>query len=270
MANRWTRADSLSFWRGRDSDAILHYNVTLRRERELKRHKESRRNLLESKRDAFIEEFGLEDADGPSVLNTPEAQDLKFWCSQQSWTFCDKCNKLARRKLLPNFRNRAPTEPENACKCGQGVYTVPTIDDVPLFLRNLTEDDVRVLRPFQIHCGDYQRHMYGYRQRTGAFRVTWCDVLVRDKIERIEEDNRRRTLTRVYNFLMARRESSYRKFVEMQKTNPKKPFLYEIFSSPEFEGIECALWPSLYYTSSMCESKIKGQTNRASGNIFHA
>ena len=267
MANRWTRGDSLSFWRGRDNDAILQYNVTLRRERELERRKESRRNLLQSRRDAFFEEFNLEDADGSSVLKTPEAQDLKFWCSEQSWSYCDKCHKLARRKLLPNFRNRSPTAPENACKCGNGVYSVPTVDDVPLLLRNLTEDDVRVLRPFTIHCGEYQRHMYGYRQRTGAFCVSWCDVLVEDKIQCLEDDDRRRRLSRVYNILMARRESSYRKFVEMQKTNPKKPFLYEIFSSPEFEGIECALWPSLYHTSSMCKSNIKGQTNRVSGKI---
>ena len=165
----------------------MKYNVTQRRERELERRKEHRRNLLESKREAFIEECDLDDADGPSILHTPEVEDLHFWCREQSCTCCPKCNKLAPRKLLPSFRNRSPTPPENACNCGQGVYTVPTVDDVPLLLRNLTEEDVRVLRPLEIHCGDYQRHMYGYRQCTGPFRVTWCNVLVEDKIEGIQE-----------------------------------------------------------------------------------
>ena len=45
------------------------------------------------------------------------------------------------------------------------------------------------------------------------------------------------------------------------------PFLYEIFTSPVYRGIECALWPALYYKTAMCESVLEGQSNRASSKL---
>ena len=68
---------------------------------------------------------------------------------------------------------------------------------------------------------------------------------------------------------MARRQSSYRTFIDMQRNYARKPFLYEIFSVTEYEGIECALWPTLYHSTTICESTIKGQSNRASGQISY-
>ena len=107
---------------------------------------------------------------------------------------------LAPRKLLPNFRNRSPTGVENKCNCGNGVYEIPNIDDIPLILQNLSEDDIRLLRPFVVHCGDYVRYMHGYRQRTTPFLVSWGDILVKDKLRSIEDNSRRQTLLRVYRF----------------------------------------------------------------------
>ena len=51
----------------------------------------------------------------------------------------------------------------------------------------------------------------------------------------------------------------------MQSRGCPSPFLYQMFSAPEYHGIECVLWPTLYLTTSMCESILEGQTNRASG-----
>ncbi|KAL9976527.1 hypothetical protein ACROYT_G013841 [Oculina patagonica] len=59
---------------------------------------------------------------------------------------------------------------ETACKWANQPYCVPDVDDVPLILRGLTDTDVGLLRPFEIHCGDYARHFNGYRQLTGPFR----------------------------------------------------------------------------------------------------
>ena len=56
-----------------------------------------------------------------------------------------------------------------------------------------------------------------------------------------------------------------KKFVLMQSRGIATPFLYELFSAPQYHGIECALWPTLHLTTSMCESIIEGQTNHASG-----
>ena len=51
----------------------------------------------------------------------------------------------------------------------------------------------------------------------------------------------------------------------MQSRGCPSPFLYQLFSAPEYHGIECALWPTLCLTTSMCESTIEGQTNQAGG-----
>lgn len=173
------------------------------------------------------------------------------------------------RNLLPSFQNRSATPLESQCKCSNGIYTVSNLEDVPLLLRDLTEEDMQVLRPFEIHCGDYKRMMHGYRQRTGPVRVTWCPVLVEDKIDSIEDQCRKWKLQNVFMFLIRKGDCSYFKFVEMQRNRAKKPFLYEIFSSPEYEGIECALWPTLYHTTSLCESLIHSQSNHASGKITY-
>ena len=55
----------------------------------------------------------------------------------------------------------------------------------------------------------------------------------------------------------------------MQLRGERKPFLYEIFSLPRYRGIECALWPILYYRTALCESVLEGQNNRASGKISY-
>lgn len=64
---------------------------------------------------------------------------------------------------------------------------MPVVDDIPLILCNLTEDDLRVLCPLTIHCGDYERRFNGYRQRTGPFCVNWSEQPVHEKIANLED-----------------------------------------------------------------------------------
>ena len=118
----------------------------------------------------------------------------------KSWSFCENCGKLTCRKLLPSFRTSTLSPLEKSCKCGNHIYSVPQVEDVPLLLRNLTITDIRVLRPFDIHCGEYKRVIHGYRQRTGPFRVTWSALTVQDKIQGIEDAGRRRTLQKILIF----------------------------------------------------------------------
>lgn len=61
--------------------------------------------------------------------------------------------------------------------------------------------------------------------------------------------------------------SSYSQFVTMRETEEWQPFLYEIYSAEKFHGVECALWPSLYYDRSLCESILEGQQSRESGKV---
>lgn len=154
-----------------------------------------------------------------------------------------------------------------ACKCSRGIYQVPNTDDVPLLLCTLTVEDQRVLSPFEVHCGQYRRIFNGYRQRTGPFRVSWCTSIVREKIEDIADENRRDRLLNAYEYLLHNADSSYSNFIAMQLRRERKPFLYEIYSSPRYRAVECAIWPALYFRTSLCETVLEGQSNRASGKM---
>ena len=146
---------------------------------------------------------------------------------------------------------------------------MPATDDIPLVLRTLTIEDQRLLSPFNVHCGDYCRMFNGYRQRTGPFRVSWTTTLVRETIEQIADKDRRDRLLDAYYYLLHSPESSYSQFIRMQLRGERRPFLYEIYSSPRYRRVECALWPALYFRTSLCESVLEGQNNRASGKISY-
>lgn len=230
---------------------------------------QNRLDVVEARRQRFLADNEFDEEPSPSSIVTPEAKDLQFWCSSQSWSYCDRCNKLAPTKLLPGFRKRAPMKFKTNCKCATQPYCVPDVDDVPLILRGLSDSDVRLLRQFEIHCGDYARQFNGYRQHTGPFRVTWCHDTVEEKLSDVEDDSKRDRLRTVYRFLMAKRDCAYAKLVRMQQRGMGKPFLYQIFTVPEYKGIECALWPTLYHKTSMCESVLHCQENRASAKISY-
>lgn len=256
---------SADAWAQRQAQTVNAYSVSLRRELDVSNSQANRQRAFVNRREAFLREYDWQSADGPSLINTPEASDLRTWCIEKSWSFCPKCGHLAFEKLLPSFRTSTPSPLDRKCKCGNGVYTVPQPDDVPLLLRNLTTHDIRVLRPFDIHCGEYKRVVHGYRQRTGPFRITWSALTVQQKILAIEDQARCIRLQRTFDYLMGKADSSYSKFVEMQARGVAQPYAFQIFTAPEFQGVECALWPSFYHSTALCESIIAGKTNRKSG-----
>ena len=266
MVMGWSEVDAFSFWQRRPTDSILRYPVSQQRQDILDERRDARSDAVQLRRHTFITQNRLQDADGQSIVFTPEAEDIQFWARFQSWTFCDGCGKLEPRKMLPAFHCGNPTPLTKSCKCSTAVYKVPVVDDIPLILRNLTEDDLCLLRPLTIHCGDYERRFNGYRQRTGPFHVNWSDQPVHKKIGSLDNPRRRAKLTAILDFLVQKADSSYAKFNSMHLRGYRRPYLYEIYSSRDFVGVECALWPS-YPTTAMCESVLEGQTNRASGKI---
>ena len=109
----------------------------------------------------------------------------------------------------------------------------------------------------------------GYHQRMGPFRVSWSSTLVREKIDQIADEDQRDRLLDTYFYLLHSHESSYSQFVSMQLRGERRSFLYKIYSSPRYRGVECALWPALYFRTSLCEGVLEGQNNRASGKISY-
>lgn len=145
MASGWSSQNGESFWARRHSGSILHYTVSERTQHQLAQRQEERQQKQEDSRQSFMSINHLQNANEQPLIHTQEAADLAFWARYQSWTFCDKCGKLEPRKLLPAFRRRAPTLLNNKCKCNNGTYVVPDVDDVPLLLRNVSIEDQRLL-----------------------------------------------------------------------------------------------------------------------------
>lgn len=172
MSAGWSIDDAATFWASRPETSLLQYPVSLRCD-QLADRRRDRLQTIENQEDTFLRVHGLPGAQDESIIETAEAEDLNFWARYQSWAFCATCGQLDPRKLLPPYRNRAPTPLFTACKCSTGTYQRPSTDDVPLVLRTLTVADQRLLSPFEVHCGDYRRIFNGYRQRTGPFRVSW-------------------------------------------------------------------------------------------------
>ena len=267
MASGWSAQNAHSFWEGRHSGSILQYPVSQRRQQQLADRQQERRQEQEDPQDSFIATNRLQNANGEPLIHTQEAVDLEFWARLQSWTFCERCGKLEATKLFPAFRRKAATPLHNTCKCSNATYVVPDFDGVPLLLRNLTIEDQRLLSPFDIHCGDYVGMFNGYCQRTGPFRISWCKQMVQQKICLVDDPSRRSFLQKVYDLLILTEDRSYSRFILMHFRGERAPFLYEIFSTPLYRGVECALWPALYHTTSLCESILEGQDNRASAKI---
>ena len=224
---------------------------------------------MQDQEDTFVRVHRLQHTQQRSITETSEAEDLEFWAKYQSWTFCANGGQLDPRKLLPPFRKRTAIPLFTNCKCSRGTYEVPSTDDVPLILRRLTVEDQRLLSPFDVHCGDYRRIFNGYRQRTGPFRVSWSLTPVCDRIDQIVDEDRRDRVLNAYYYLLNSAESPYCQFARMQLRGERRPFLYEIYSSPRYRGVECALWPALYLRTSLCESVLEGQNNCASSKISY-
>ena len=269
MSAGWSIGDAATFWASRQATSILQYPVSLCREQQLADRRRECLETMQDQEDTFLRVHRLQHSQQESMIETSEAEDLEFWAKYESWTFCANCGQLDPRKLLPPFRKRTTTPLFTNCKCSRGTYEVPSTDDVPLILRRLTVEDQRLLSLFDVHCGDYRRIFNGYRQRTGPFRVSWSSTPVRDRIDQIVDEDRRDRLLDAYYYLLHSAESSYCQFVRMQLRGERRPLLYEIYSSPIYREVECALWPALYFRTSLCESVPEGQNNRASSKISY-
>ena len=109
-------------WGQRQAQSVNNYRVSLRRELDVSTSQANRQLAFLNRRQAFLREYDWQDADGPSVINTEEARDLRNWCVDRSWAFCPRCCHLCFQKLLPSFRTSTPSPLDSRCKCGHGVY----------------------------------------------------------------------------------------------------------------------------------------------------
>lgn len=145
-------------------------------------------------------------------------------------------------------------------------HYVPKPEDVPEALRGLSEDAIFALRPLDIEVGAEKRSKTaegrdnGYRQKTQMTRFLYSKRSPKTKIKRIDDRAMRAKARAAYDYLVASEDSSYKKFLDMRldfMTRTEKPTTRQRRRLPSFleeVGLECAMWPHLYWQTEMCES----------------
>ena len=136
-------------------------------------------------------------------LSGPVITDnLQFWIEHLSWMYCNTCKVLKMQSLLPNYFKRPSIKYANDYTCIKKVHINPALDKIPDVLKGLAHNDIIVLRPFEVHIGDYVKKPNGYRQKNNLFRLRWSTKSVWKKINDLTCLDSRNRCIKAYEFLM--------------------------------------------------------------------
>ncbi|CAK0875921.1 unnamed protein product [Prorocentrum cordatum] len=198
------------------------------------------------------------------------SKGLRSWAAKGSRGICKECHVLQPRPMheIDMFLDASEEISKSACRrcnASREMY-VPLPDDAPGPLRGLSEEIVEALRPIEIDVGPETRSTdtfgrpNGYRKKVKMITFYFSKWHVKDKIKELDDDAWR-TAKKAYKYLLSCEESSYKRFHDMHEKflrkqgedaadrKRKRPyhFLQEV-------GLECALWPNLYWCTEMTET----------------
>lgn len=211
---------------------------------------------------AEVQDIAPNDTGLPRPQASPEAAAVDAWIRNGAWAFCRSCNMITPRPLKEKQLSQ-PLRPAIA-KCrhcsGRNKPWIPTIRDVPRQLRGLTDAAALALRPLELDQGPYQRGDSGYRIHSALTRLHWKKCSVEDEIAELDTRKERKKAQKALDYLKNCEVSEYRTFYEMHESflrrhpNPGPAELRRPLQWIEKPGIECALWPDLYFHSDLCET----------------
>ena len=87
-------------------------------------------------------------------------------------------------------------------------------------------DDIYALRPFRAFSGRYNRMMFGYRVREEPFKIKWAQEDLEVKIRNIRDPVSRRRTRAAFEYLMKKRNCSYKKFIMMHRNSFIHSFIH--------------------------------------------
>jgi hypothetical protein len=192
--------------------------------------------------------------------------NLLAWLKYAAWGKCKTCGILYTRKLIEvevMDQDLAKSKVSNECNSCAGrvknKVRPPSLDSHPLCLRNLLPKQWIALRPIMLSQGEPKKHAQGYRRRDKLSACSWSVETVEEKILKLDLELQGPT-KEAYEWLLANGSSSYGAWIAKHHSflTSKKPeesfrLLFDTVLEPYIEG---ALWPHLYPTKELCESKI--------------
>ena len=219
------------------------------------------------------------DCDLPPAFTSTGAIGLQRWCREGAWGVCPnpQCNLLQPRRLTEKDLSAPVATPwlaASACRrCARRKrqLMVPRPQDVPTPLRDLDPLVVKALRPLDIDVGpEVRAGTGGYRKKVRMITFSWCLQSVDAKLRRLPSKQLRRSANNAFRYLLSNREdneyheyySRHRAFLARHREAPTPEQARRPLHFIEQPGLETALWPHLYWRTTMCESFERLNTRR--------
>ena len=192
-----------------------------------------------------------------------KAKMVEKWCKHGSWGMCEECHSMCPRKLTPMDLKRVNKAivPKNQCTACKHDEYVPQPEHIPPPLRDLKPRVMEALRPLEIDIGCIERVPNGYMFHNAMMAFAWKMRNVETEIAALRKRGDRRAAKAAFEFLLGSEDSAYKELLEehqkflnqygnrapLQKR--KRPLRFI-----ETEGLECCLWPHLYWHRNLCET----------------
>ncbi|CAJ1352730.1 unnamed protein product, partial [Effrenium voratum] len=179
------------------------------------------------------------DCDLPVASCSKETVSLQRWCQQGAWGMCPRCSSLQPRNLTEKalFGNAAAEVAPSACRRCKAAcpHFVPKPEDVPEPLRAVRADA-------------------GYRKKVRMITLSWAAQSVDDKIRALSREAGRREAKAALDCEYCHFYQRHRDFLARRDGRPTAQQARRPLHFVEEAGLETALWPHLYWATSMCES----------------
>ncbi|CAE7255818.1 PIF1 [Symbiodinium sp. CCMP2592] len=212
-------------------------------------------------------DVAFNDSGLPAPDISERAKMAEQWCKLGSWRICRQCHSVRPRPFQPGDLRRVAQPTVKTCTLCRRGARVPQPGDVPEPLRELSADVVLALRPLDVDTGNYERAPHGYRVHASMVRFAWAAKDVETKIAQLSHARERKQAKRAFRYLteseQGRSTSAYADFVERHRRflTTHEDAAEQVRKRPlrflEERALECALWPHLYWDTSLCETVVR-------------
>ena len=187
--------------------------------------------------------------------------NLQQWLRYASWSQCPQCFVWQQRSLTQGELidpSRAQTKLIQICvSCRkQGVNRfMRSVADWPPPLLGLKKSANQLLRPVIIHQCNPVRHVHGYTRKTDFTALSWKAQPVHIEIETIHDDTERHEVLAAHAWLLEY-SPAYSAYTQCHLRVLENAETLRLEPTSILEPyLECALWPTLYWSKALAESR---------------